>query len=218
MPTIMHDKRFTFPRRAKRCLAACLLLLACHGQAMATVHKTPAPDQVNPLVSWHDGRLTVKARSVPLQQVLDAIAKNCNLRIFTPSAEKIAILADVDVTDQKVEQVLADLLKGCNYLVVYNEARENTGLVASRASVSSSADSSLLASSVPDEAPLPVRDEKEEQADYFRQQIEVLRERIASGASDRMYAIAVKTKSPEFVQDDRKLLASYEERLANLTQ
>jgi len=124
----------------------------------------------------------------------------------------------VDIDGQRLEQALANLLKGCNYLIVYNEGSENAGLVASYSKSTSIEKLSQATNSSHDEAPYVVRSEAEEQVEFIRQEIATLRDRIDSGASDRMYEIAIKTKPAEFVQNDRQLLASYEERLADLSQ
>lgn len=207
--------------RSTSCLylfAGFMLVLIC-GPMSETIQAAPMPKKSNQVIICQDEQLTVKATSVPLEQLLDAICKTCNLRIFTPSKDKTTNkLIDVDINGQKLEQALSDLLKGCDYLIVYNEDSENAGLVASSVTSSPTDKFSQTINSSQDEAPYVVLSEEEEQTEFIRQEIATLKDRIASGTSDRMYEIAIKSKPAEFVQNDRQLLASYEERLADMAQ
>ncbi len=217
----MTSKRSNISKNTGLCLMAFSLFLSPCSKAVAAGQDLAASGNVKPLVSLHNERLSIKAQSVPLPHLLDSIAKTCDLRIFSASAEKIDAVVDVDVDveliDRKIEDVLASLLKGSSYLVVYNEAKEKVGLFSSTGTLSdASHDQETVLYSSLDSPLTPTGDEMQEQADYFREQMEMLSQRIASGASDRSYEEAIKTKDPSFVQNDRELLASYEERLTRL--
>ncbi len=212
------------PQSHSRCHAAIGLRLFMGGLLVASHVSMPGasqaellPENKGPVIVCQDEQLTVKATSVPLEQLLDAISKTCNLRIFTPSKNKTSRSVNVDIDGQQLEPALANLLKGCNYLIVFNENPENVGIVATSADRPSERKEAQATASFHDEAPYVVLSEEEEQVEFIRQEIAILKDRIESGVSDRMHEIAIKTKPAEFVQDDRQLLASYEERLATLS-
>lgn len=178
------------------------------------------PNPKSPQAVCIDEHITIKARSVPREQVLDGIAKACHLKIYSPSAEKSRSIINVDFTNTLLGDALGELLRGSNYLVVYNESLDNRGFVSSMAQ----------AHSVPPSLPTveetasteninePVLDEQQERADFLRNQIEMLNERITSGASDRFYEQAIKSKPAEFVENDRETLAQYQDQLTALMQ
>lgn len=209
------NKRFDRYKNAGMCLMAFSLFLCPCGQTAVAGQDAGVSGAANPLISLHNEQLTVKAKAVPLQDLINSIAKTCELRIFSASAEKIDKAVTIEMVDWKVEKALATLLRGCNYLVVYNEAKDKTGLVSQIGTLPDHGDNRAATSSSASAA-TTVGEKRQRQAEHFRLQMEMLRERIASGASDRFYENAIKTKDPEFVQDDRKLLASYEKRLASL--
>ena len=195
------------------CLATCLILLLIHCEAtIGAVQKPKEPMATNPFITWQNERLTVRARAVPLQDLLETIAKTCDLRIFSASADKTTALVDVDMHERTIEQTLKELLRGCNYLVIYNESTEKIGLVSSFNSTRRD-DQAGAKASHPETVPPSIQ---EEEIERVRFQIEMLSERIASGASDRFYENAIKFREPAFVQDDRQVLARYQERLAKL--
>lgn len=208
-------KQFDRYKKAGICLMALSLLLPPCSASAAIGPEAGASGAANPHISLHNEQLTIKAKAVPLQDLVDSIAKTCDLRIFSASAEKISKVVTIEMVDWKVEKALATLLRGSNYLVVYNEAKEKTGLVAQMGNLPDHGNDPVATSSSAIEA-ATLGDKKQRQAEHFRLQMEMLRERIASGASDRFYETAIKTKDPQFVQNDRKLLASYETRLARL--
>lgn len=201
-----------------------LLILATSIVNCSSVDAAPLPNKGpglntdNPQVMCVDERVTVKAKSVYLDTVLDSIAKACGLKILSPSAEKTKTMTTVDFTAVELADALGEVLRGCDYLVVYNEARENTGFVASVAQISQHSPAPETEPAVATEHPKSVIDEKQAQADSLRNQIETINERIASGASDRFYQNALKHKRPEFIHDDRKVLARYQRQLAALEQ
>lgn len=178
-------------------------------------NKGPGANSGNPQVMCVDERITVKAKSVSLDTVLDSIAKACGLKILSASGEKTDTLINADIADVTLADALKELLRGCDYLVVYNEPSKNTGFLASVAKARSKANHYDVMTEVEDE---PDWKKEQKQANFLRHQIEILTDRIASGASDQFFQEAIKTKPPEFVEDDRKMLASYQERLASLEQ
>jgi hypothetical protein len=183
-------------------------------------NKGPGLNTDNPQVMCVDERVTVKAKSVSQDKILDSIAKACRLKIHSASAVKSRTLISADFTGIALADALGELLRGCDYLVVYNETRENTGFVASVAQIRSAQPlpPSTEETADADAVNEPVMDEKEVRVDFLRNQIEVLNERIASGASDRFYEEAIKNKPPEFVQNDRQELAQFQEQLSALQQ
>jgi|GEM_PF-6412452 len=186
------------------------------GAASAESQVGAVSGQENPQISFHNERLSIRAKSVPLADLVDSIAKMCDLRIFAASAEKTNKVVNVDMTDWEVDKALANLLKGCNYLVVYNEAQEKTGLM-TEAGISADTGLDVAPSSAPKTLPSQTGEAlREQQITRIQRQIEMLSQRIESGASDRLYQNAIKTKKPAFVQDDRKLLANYQKQLARL--
>ncbi len=196
--------------------------MPCPGDAAQLPPQGRDPNPKAPQAVCIDEHITITARSVPREQVLDGIAKACRLKILTPSAEKTKTLTTVDFNAVELADALGEVLRGCDYLVVYNESRVNTGFVASVAQARTPASQDLpptgTVAVVADDEPLSPFDEKQAQADYLRGQIETLNERIASGDSDRFYQQALKHKSPEFIHDDRKELALYQRQLAALEQ
>lgn len=199
------------------CLATCLLLIFIHCEAtIGAVQNSKESMAMNPSITWQNERLTIKAKAVPLQDLLDRVAKTCDLRIFSASADKTT-LVDVDMQERTIEQSLKELLRGHSYLTIYNEVAEKTGLVLSDSRpASDEPEPARLAGATNDDLSKPVVDEKQAQAEYLRGQIETLNERIASGESDSFYENAIKFKDPRFVQNDRQELASYQEKLARL--
>jgi hypothetical protein len=198
---------------------ACSLLSPPCGKATAT-------GVGEPLISCHDQRVSVTSHSLPLVNLLDRIAKSCSVRIFSLSDIPADTVVEVEMADQKVEKALAGLLEGYNNIVVYNAGPEKAGLclragmppgydAAASTASSQSREASPAAESGP-EAGGQRPSATANQSEFLRAQIDRLNKRIESGVSDRMYQEAIKTKNPAFVQNDRTLLARYEERLARL--
>lgn len=204
-----------------------LLLLATGLGNSCTVEATPlptkgAPAPANaPQVLCINERITVKARSILQDTLIDGIAKACKLRVYSATPPKNKVLTTVEFTDFELSEALGELLRGYDYFVVHNERPDNTGFVVSLAQVRSPAPSTLedetqVVASEQENA--PVTDERQDRIEHLHNQVEMLNERIASGASDRFYEQAIKDKPAEFVQDDRKMLAQYQHELADLGQ
>lgn len=205
-----------------------LLILATSIVNCSSVDAAPLPNKGpgalagTPQVVCTDERITLKAKSVPLDTVLDSIAKACRLKILSPSAEKSKTMTTVDFNDVELSDALNEVLRGCDYLVVYNESIDNTGFDASvtqtRTPISQNSPAIETEPAVANDDPIPVVDEKQAQVDYLRDKIETISERIASGASDRFYQHALKHNRPEFIHNDRKILAQYQRQLTTLEQ
>lgn len=192
------------------CLATCLILIFIHCEAtIGAVQNSKESMAMNPSITCQNERLTIKAKAVPLEDLLDRIAKICDLRIFSATADKTT-LVDVDLLERTVEQSLKELLRGHSYLVIYNEVSEKTGLV-SMVGATRDANNGLVADRTQTEMPLHDR-----QAESLQKQIDVLGQRIESGASDRYYDIALKMRNPRFVKHDRELIVKYQEQLSKL--
>lgn len=204
-----------------------LLILAASMVNCSSVDAAPLPSKGpgahtgNPQVMCVDERITVKAKSVSQDKILDSIAKACKLRVYSATPPKTSVLATVDFTDYDLADALGELLRGCDYFVVYNERSDDSGFIVSLAQAHSASPSPLMADAPPtvmEEEIAPVTDERQDRVEHIHNQIEMLNERIASGASDRFYEEAIKSKPAEFVQDDRKMLVEYQHELANLGQ
>lgn len=181
------------------------------------------PAQVSPAqVVCLDERITVNATSVTRDALLDNIAKACRVRILSPSAEITKTMVSVELIEADIADALGELMRGCNYLVVYNESIDNAGFAAStiqgRAPEPQSISAAETEPVVVAANPLSDVDQRQAQIDYLREQIEIINDRIASGASDRFFQNALKHKRPEFIHDDRKVLARYQRELAILAQ
>ena len=213
-----HLHRWSFPALL---LLATSLINCSSADAAPLPNKGPGAHAGNPQVMCIDERITVKAKSVSQDKILDSIAKACKLRVYSATPAKTSVLATVDFTDYELADALGELLRGCDYFVVHNERPDNTGFVVSLAQAHSISPSPLVAETAPtvvEEEIAPVTDERQDRVEHLHNQIEMLNERIASGASDRFYEQAIKSKPAEFVQDDRKMLAEYQHELANLGQ
>ncbi|MDR3629318.1 MAG: hypothetical protein P4L42_03160 [Desulfocapsaceae bacterium] len=218
----MSNGRYGISQGAGLCLIVFFLLLSSSSHAAAA-------GEAEPRIACHDQRLSVTSHSLPLVNLLDKIAKTCDVRIFSISEIKSNTVVDVEMVDQKVDKALATLLEGYNNIVVYNAGQEKAGLCL-RAGMPPGYDNAVIASSPSsgrgDISPKAVSETKTgsvqkspaaaDQGDFLRSQIAMLSERIESGVSDRMYEEAIKTKDPSFVQNDRAMLASYEKRLARI--
>ena len=214
--------RYSISQGAGLCLIVFFLLLSSSSHAAA-------PGEAEPRIACHDQRLSVTSHSLPLVNLLDKIAKTCDVRIFSISEIKSNTVVDVEMVDQKVDKALVTLLEGYNNIVVYNAGQAKAGLCL-RAGMPPGHDNAVIASSPSsgpgDISPKVVTETKTggvqkppaaaDQSDFLRSQIAMLSERIESGDSDRMYEEAIKTKDPSFVQNDRAMLASYEKRLARI--
>lgn len=206
--------------------SALLLLLTagmgafCQGHATQLPRKEPYTASAIPQVACTNERVTVKAKSVPLDAILDSIARACQLKILSPSAEKTKNTITLDLFEVDISDALGEVLRGCDYLVVYNELENNTGFSATAAPIRipSNQESTPTEAVMVEEVPMSLFEEKQAQADYLRGQIETLNERISSGDSDRFYQQALKHKRPEFIHDDRKELAQYQKELIALEQ
>lgn len=205
---------------------ASLLMLATGMSVCSNGNTAPLPNKgpnaliAPPQVLCIDERVSVKAKSVTLGQMLDGIAKACHLKIISPSVDKAHALVSADLADTALAEALNELLRGCNYLVVYNEPMEQAGFIATTAPLRSAqpAQPQMEEVAVADAENTPAADEKQEKIEYLRNQIDTLNSRIASGATDDFIEQAIQTKPREFVEDDRKILANYQERLVALEQ
>ena len=169
-----------------------------------------------PYVSFNGENINIDAKAVPLPTLLDNIAKACSLRIFSPSAVVSDEIIDIVMDDSSLEDVLDTLLTDHNYLIIYNERPQNLGLSTIVGTLSDYAQlqaADLLARS---DGPEGKEQRLAQKANYFRQQMEMLQQRIDSGASDKAYQDALESKSPEYVTHDEELLASFKKRLAEL--
>jgi len=83
MPTFLQ-KKLNIRSASGIGLVAGFMLVAAVVPIPGTSQASPMPERGNPVIVCEDEQLTVKATSVPLEQLLDAISKTCNLRIFTP--------------------------------------------------------------------------------------------------------------------------------------
>ncbi len=203
-------------KKAGLCLAAFSLFLSpCSSAAMAG-RDVAATNPANPQITLQNDRLSIKANAIPLQQLLDSIAKTCELRIMATSNINPGTIVDVDKTDWQIGKALADLLKGSNYLIVYNEASEKAGLFVSQERPGGAHGTDRLTALSASSGALNEDVKQEQKSEYIRRQVIILSERVASGASDRAYERMIKTRNPSFVKHDRELIARYENQLASL--
>lgn len=196
----------------------------CSVDAAPLPNKGPVAHAGNPQVMCIGERVSVKAKSFSRYTILDNIAKACRLKIHSTSAEQTSTLISVDISNVVLSDTLNELLRGCDYLVVYNESPENTGFFTSitqaepMINTNAGITEAVTVVAGAGSEPLPIKDKRQERADFICFQIKMLNARIESGASDRVFQQAIKTTPPEFVQDDRKRLADYQKKLASLTQ
>jgi hypothetical protein len=194
-------------------MATCLMLIFIPCEAtIGAVQNTKEP-MANSHISLHNERLSIKAKAVPLQDLLDRIAKTCDLRIFLASADKAKNLVDVDMHERTIEQTLKQLLRGNSYLVVYNEANEKTGLsIMPGTSILGGLETEFSAS----QPSSTVEARKARQARLLRNQIKRLDRIIARGTLDISDQTAIETNTLDTVAQERKQLKIYQERLAAL--
>lgn len=84
----------------------------------SVVRAATAPDK--PVLSFQDGRITVKASGTPLLQLLKEVSKTTGVEIAV--AEKLRPgLINADIDNKPLEDALKSLLKGYNYAAIYSK-------------------------------------------------------------------------------------------------
>jgi hypothetical protein len=77
-----NDDGWEAPRRARLSAMPAFLALAALGAVLTAVAVAAEADVTAPEVRWSDGRLSVRIESVPLDDVLAAVARETGLEIF----------------------------------------------------------------------------------------------------------------------------------------
>lgn len=209
-------------------LLAASLGTACVMDAAAVSSKTQGEKPGILHVQCTDDRITVKATSIPRQNLVENIAKTCRLRIYSSQRELMHLPVSVEFKDFDVVDAVDELLRGCNYLIIHNEPLENSGLISMLVQPQSLENANVLTEPPPEEVTEPqseaedhpslTQNRAERRTAALQKQIAFLKKRIANGSSDRARAIALRDKPVESVRDDREVLARLEEKLAQLNQ
>lgn len=194
-------------------LVTCFFMIFTHSSATSWAgHSSKGPMEANPSIIFQNDRLTIKAKAVPLQDLLDRVAKTCDLRIFSATADKAALVS-VELHEHTIEQALKELLRGHSYLTIYNEDSEKSGLVIITGT-QSSPEGQVTAPPIY-QAATTAEIQKANQIKLLRNKIERLDKKIARGGTEKSNQTDLETNSPGEM-DDREKLEIYQLRLSML--
>lgn len=108
-------------------VAGCIITFSTPDHALASTNNDAIKDgKVFFTVACESETVTVKARNISVFKILDRLAKECSLGIYTPNPAGLKRAVTLDESGD-VDEIVSSLLRGVDHLVVYNEGKTNRG-------------------------------------------------------------------------------------------